>query len=38
MAIAPFVKAVPEREKTLTVVNRTDPEPIQRMLSALFSE
>lgn len=38
MSISSFIEAVPEREKTLTVVNRTDPEPIQQMLSALFSE
>lgn len=38
MSLSSFIEAVPDREKTLTVVNRTEPEPIQRMLSALFDE
>lgn len=38
MSIDSFVASVPDREKTLTVLNRTEPEPLQRMLHNLFDE
>lgn len=38
MSIESFVASAPDRRKTLTVVNRTEPEPIQRMLATLFDE
>jgi len=38
VSIDSFVASAPDRRKTLTVLNRTGPEPLQRMLTALFDE
>lgn len=38
MSIKSFVASAPDCRKTLTVLNRAEPEPIQRMLDALFEE